>query len=108
MIRFPLSIASPSGRHGRLSILIFHRVLPQADPLFPDLPSIADFEVRMRWVAAWCNVLPLQQAVERLFEGSIPSRALAITFDDGYADNEQGRFGARLLLNLRQADAMAT
>jgi len=89
MIRFPLSITSPSGRHGRLSILIFHRVLPKADPLFPDLPSVADFEERMRWVAAWFNVLPLQQAVERLFEGSIPARALAITFDDGYADNEQ-------------------
>jgi peptidoglycan/xylan/chitin deacetylase (PgdA/CDA1 family) len=89
MIRLPLSIASPSGRHGRLSILIFHRVLSQADPLFPDVPSAAQFEARMRWVASWCNVLPLQQAVERLFEGSIPARALAITFDDGYADNEQ-------------------
>jgi peptidoglycan/xylan/chitin deacetylase (PgdA/CDA1 family) len=89
MIRLPLSIASPSGRHGRLSILIFHRVLSRADPLFPDLPSAAEFEARMRWVASWCNVLPLQQAVERLFDGSIPARALAITFDDGYADNEQ-------------------
>jgi peptidoglycan/xylan/chitin deacetylase (PgdA/CDA1 family) len=89
MIRLPLSIASRSGRRGRLSILIFHRVLAEPDPLFPDVPSAAAFEARMRWVAAWCNVLPLQQAVERLFEGSIPSRALAITFDDGYADNEQ-------------------
>jgi len=89
MIRLPLSIASPSGRHGRLTILIFHRVLPQADPLFPELPSAADFEICMRWVASWCNVLPLQQAVERLFEGSIPARALTITFDDGYADNEE-------------------
>jgi peptidoglycan/xylan/chitin deacetylase (PgdA/CDA1 family) len=89
MIQFPLAIASPSGRHGRLSILIFHRVLPQADPLFPDVPSAVEFEARMRWVASWCKVLPLQHAVEALFEGRIPARALAITFDDGYADNEQ-------------------
>jgi peptidoglycan/xylan/chitin deacetylase (PgdA/CDA1 family) len=89
MIRFPLSVASPSGRHGRLSILTFHRVLPQADPLFPDVPSAADFELRMRWVSSWCNVVPLERAVEALFEDRIPARALAITFDDGYADNEQ-------------------
>jgi peptidoglycan/xylan/chitin deacetylase (PgdA/CDA1 family) len=89
MIRFPLSLAARSGQHGRLSILIFHRVLREPDPLFPDVPSAADFEARMRWVAAWCNVLPLQQAVERLFEGSLPARALAVTFDDGYADNEE-------------------
>ena len=88
MIRLPLSIASPSGHRGRLTILTFHRVLPEADPLFPDVPSAADFETYMRWVAAWCNVIPLQRAVEGLFEGSIPARALAITFDDGYADNE--------------------
>ena len=89
MLRLPLSIASPAGPHGRLSILIFHRVLPEPDPLFPDLPSAAEFEACMRWVASWCNVLPLEQAVEQLFEGRIPARALAITFDDGYADNEQ-------------------
>lgn len=98
MIRLPLSVLSPAGSRGRLSILIFHRVLVQADPLFPELPTAGDFERCMRWVKGWCNVLPLSTAVEMLFAGTIPARALAITFDDGYADNEE--IGAPILKRL--------
>lgn len=82
-----LSPLSPGGARGRLSILIFHRVLPRPDPLFDDTPDAQRFEAQMRWVARGFNVLPLSEAVQRLQAGSLPARALAITFDDGYADN---------------------
>lgn len=70
-----------------LSILLYHRVLPQADPLFPGEVDAARFDAQMALVARSFNVLPLADAVRRLRDGSLPPRALAITFDDGYADN---------------------
>jgi len=87
MLRPIFSFLAPSGRRGRLSILIFHRVLLAPDPLFPDLPDTARFEEVLRWLKEWFNVLPLDRAVRDLPLGQLPARAAAITFDDGYADN---------------------
>ncbi|MFN3303456.1 MAG: polysaccharide deacetylase family protein [Roseateles sp.] len=81
------SLLSPSGARARLNVLIFHRVLPQPDPLFPDEVHAARFDELLGWVKAWFNVLPLDQAIQRLADGSLPARAAALSFDDGYADN---------------------
>jgi peptidoglycan/xylan/chitin deacetylase (PgdA/CDA1 family) len=87
MIHKVLNIISPQGVAGRLSILIFHRVLPSIDPLFPDEPDAARFDQMMGWIKSWFNVIPLDVAVAQLGSGTLPQRAAAITFDDGYADN---------------------
>ena len=87
MIPLLLSLTSPGGSRGRLSTLIFHRVLREPDPLFPDEIDAARFDEMCAWLRQWFAVLPLDAACRRLREGSLPARALAITFDDGYADN---------------------
>lgn len=71
----------------RLSILIFHQVLPEPDPLRPGTPDAQAFARQLDWLASVYRVLPLAEAVDRLRDGSLPRRAAAITFDDGYADN---------------------
>ena len=81
------SLLSPGGARGRLSILIYHRVLPAADPMRPGEVHRATFEWHMALLARHFRVLPLREACRALAQGTLPARALAITFDDGYADN---------------------
>ena len=87
LYKFIANRLSPAGVHGKLSILIYHRVLPEQDPLFPNEVTRATFEAQMASLKAVFNVLPLAQAVERMKAGTLPARAACITFDDGYADN---------------------
>jgi peptidoglycan/xylan/chitin deacetylase (PgdA/CDA1 family) len=78
---------SPAGSNGRLSILIYHRILAEQDPLFPHEATMDSFDRQMSSLKAVFNVLPLSEAITRLKEGTLPARAACITFDDGYADN---------------------
>lgn len=73
----------------KLSILIYHRVLPQPDPLFGSGGDVVDFDMQLKYLVRNFKVLPLFEAVSRLRDGTLPARAACITFDDGYADNEE-------------------
>jgi peptidoglycan/xylan/chitin deacetylase (PgdA/CDA1 family) len=82
-----IGVLSPSGPQARLSILIFHRVLSRPDLMFPGEQDGRRFDEVLAWVARWFQVIPLDEGISRLGTGSLPARAAAITFDDGYADN---------------------
>jgi len=86
-IRQAMGLLSPAGTRARLSVFIFHRVLPKPDPLFPDEPDAEQFDRIVSWITTWFEVMPLDTAVDALKTAKLPARAAVITFDDGYADN---------------------
>ena len=81
------NLLSPGGRRARLTILIYHRVLTHPDPLLSDEYDKESFAWQVRLLAEHFNVLGLTEAIERMNRGSLPSRAVCLTFDDGYLDN---------------------
>lgn len=78
-----------SVRGARLSVLIYHRVLEAPDPLLTGDPDAETFDWQMALLARHFRVLPLAEACTRLADGRLPARAVCVTFDDGYADNER-------------------
>jgi len=80
---------------GKLSVFLFHKVPPVADPLlFGDLGE-AQFARLLDFIKETFNVLPLSDAVRHLQANTLPPLSAALTFDDGYPEWRQG--AARLL-----------
>lgn len=70
-----------------LSILIYHRVVSEPDPLMLDQLCAREFDWQLAALRRWFTVMPLREGAERLRAGTLPVRAACVTFDDGYADN---------------------
>jgi peptidoglycan/xylan/chitin deacetylase (PgdA/CDA1 family) len=73
-------------------VLRYHAITPGPDEVAYATPDIclpvAALRVQMAFVRRAYTVIPLAELVERVAGGApLPPRALAITFDDGYADN---------------------
>lgn len=71
----------------RLTILIYHQVLAEPDPLFPEQMHAHRFKQHMALLQRYFSPLPLSEAVQRLKQGCLPKTAVAVTFDDGYLNN---------------------
>ena len=80
------TLLSPAGPRGRLTTLLFHKVPERADPLTEGELDLARLEQILDFLADIACVLPLGEASERLIKGTLPRRAVALTFDDGYAE----------------------
>lgn len=70
-------------------ILIYHRVRPGPSPFAIDAVPPERFAAQMEHLARNFRVLPLEELRRRAEAGTIPPRAAAVTFDDGYADNHE-------------------
>jgi len=81
------NLLSLGGFNTRLSILIYHRVLAQPDPLAPDEDDTKIFDQKMSWLSSYFKIMPLHEAVQKLRQDKLPPCTACITFDDGYADN---------------------
>lgn len=71
-----------------LSILIYHRVLPEKDYMRPNTPTQKEFDRQMEIIAKYFTPISLSDALKRMKEGGLPKNSVCVTFDDGYSDNE--------------------
>lgn len=75
------------GHRKKLSILIYHQVLPEPDFMRPYEMHAEQFDKEVSWLAGNFNLMTLDDALTRMHEGRLPSNAAVITFDDGYENN---------------------
>lgn len=72
-----------------LAVLIYHRVAGEPDSLRPRMATAGEFRGQMRVLRRFFRPCGLADGLRQLAEGNLPARSVAITFDDGYADNVQ-------------------
>ena len=96
-------VRSLKGLHDRrnpaLTILAYHRVIPtdalESYPFDPELISAtpSQFDSQMRYVREQLHPVSLQDVIAQIEQGTpLPANAVAVTFDDGFADTYRYAF----------------
>jgi len=86
-------------RSFRIPIVVFHHVTPDLDYYTNLVP--AQFEKVIGWLSASYTLITLSEAADAFETGVEMTRAVVVTFDDGYLDNYiyarpiLARYGAR-------------
>ena len=75
--------ARPGGRVVTLCYHSIHPSLPFASA------SPAEFERHLEWLGEWCDVIPFRSVHDAASGPTRGRPVVAITFDDGYADNHE-------------------
>jgi len=82
-------IRDSAWRQRRLLILCYHSISIDDEHewsgTYSMAPAVLESRLRMLRDGRY-NVLPLDEAVRRLYEGTLPPRSVALTFDDGMFD----------------------
>lgn len=71
----------------RLVVLNYHQVPEQPDPLRPTQVDRSVFREQVNTLRRYFHVIGLAEGIDAMRNNDLPSRAVAITFDDGYRDN---------------------
>ena len=81
------AVAAIRRRSARGIVLLYHRVAgPRRDPQGLDV-SADRFDAQLAVLRRAAAPLPLAEFEAHRRDGTLPERAVAVTFDDGYADN---------------------
>ncbi|MEZ5905050.1 MAG: polysaccharide deacetylase family protein [Geminicoccaceae bacterium] len=72
---------------GRGGILLYHRVAELAHDPWSIAVTTAEFAAQLAVLQEHAVCLPLEAFLARRAAGTLPQNAVALTFDDGYADN---------------------
>ena len=84
-----INLRTADGLLGRtaVSILLFHRIPVNPDPLFPYEVCASSFRAKLNVMRRMFNIISLSEAVNSFVWWGVFRHAAVITFDDGYRDN---------------------